>query len=1103
MIRSFHLHPDLREECARSSFQGDGAAPKTGRRSSNINNIIIAAVALLFVCCLASTASAQSVTVLHNFNVTDGRNAGQLMQASDGFLYGTTQLYGPSGAGTIFRLDPATGQMTILHAFNGTDGSAPQSPLVQAPDGFLYGTTASGGQFQSGTAFKINPAGNFTTLHNFGPRPNPVSPSAPILGRDGFFYGTSNSGGSNNQGTVWTMDRSGQVLVLHSFVGTDGNGPRGLFQAADNLFYGVTQTGGTAGPYSSGVVYKIDAAGNFTLLRTFSAFVGPGSNYDGTIPQAVFIQGTDGFLYSTTSKGGYYNRGTIFKMDAAGNVQFIHHFDDYGSTGTGPGGLVLGHDGIIYGNTEQGGGSGLESGYGTIFRTDNVGNVTLLHSFSYYDGSRPNRPVQASDGHIYGGTVEGGANNQKPGVLFRLELNAPATLGLMATSLRSQEGGYSVTGYAVLSGYAPTDVTVTLTSSNPQAAQVPPSVTIPAGGRSRSFTISTSQVSTLTFVTISGTWNGVTRQMTQEVRPPGSTCTWALSATSGNFGAAGGTGSFNIETPAHCSWAVGTSSDSHWITITSPTQGTGPATVTFTVPPNTGAARIGLIAAAGGGFDVHQDAGSTGACTVVPVQIGDTVNGALTNTDCRSPSHSFGDYWADQYSFTATAGQQIAILLTSNQFDPYVYLKLPNGEAIEEEDDGGGGWNPRIPINFGYLEIESSGTYIIEVTTHRSEDLGNYQLTLSAPIDNCSYAITPASMQFDARSGSASVNVTSPGLCTWAATSNAPSWLIITSGSSGAGNGTVNFLIAANTTSNTRTGTMTIAGQTFTVTQEGVTRFFDFTGDGRADVSIWQPDSGDWVLINSTTGQTVTRATLGSRRAGDVTVPGDYDGDHQADVAVFRPSTGGWQIIQSTDGAHTGQQWGMMGDRAAPGDYDGDGRTDLAVFRPSEGMWYILQSSTNTMRAQPWGFGDDKIVPGDYDGDGKTDLAVFRPSDGYWYILQSSTNTLRAQPWGLGSDKAIPGDYDGDGRTDLAVFRPSEGNWYIIQSTDLNWRVMQWGYGSDTPVPADYDGDGATDIAVFRPSDGNWYIIQSTDRSFVFMHLGTSNDVPIPSSYIQ
>src|SRR5262249_62277308 len=58
-------------------------------------------------------------------------------------------------------------------------------------------------------------------------------------------------------------------------------------------------------------------------------------------------------------------------------------------------------------------------------------------------------------------------------------------------------------------------------------------------------------------------------------------------------------------------------------------------------------------------------------------------------------------------------------------------------------------------------------------------------------------------------------------ICTWTATSNAPTWLTVTAGSSGTGSGTVGYAVAANLTTTPRMGTLTIAGQTFTVTQAG------------------------------------------------------------------------------------------------------------------------------------------------------------------------------------------------------------------------------------------------------------------------------------------
>lgn len=273
----------------------------------------------------------------------------------------------------------------------------------------------------------------------------------------------------------------------------------------------------------------------------------------------------------------------------------------------------------------------------------------------------------------------------------------------------------------------------------------------------------------------------------------------------------------------------------------------------------------------------------------------------------------------------------------------------------------------------------------------------------------------------------------------------------------------------------------------------------DFDGDGKTDISVWQPGNGFWHGLLSSN-NILFDLQWGASSLGDISVPGDYDGDSKTDIAVFRASEGNWYIRRSSDNGVTLQNWGGLGDTPVPGDYDADGRTDVAIFRPGEGNWYIRKSSNNTATIQGWGNSTDKPVPGDYDGDDRTDVAIFRPSEGAWYIRNSS-NPVLIMNWGLNDDKLVPGDYDGDYKTDLAVYRPSEGSWYIRKSSG-GTIVRGWGNSSDQPVPGDYDGDGKTDLAVWRPAESNWYIINSSTNTSQLRLWGASGDQPLPTAYI-
>lgn len=363
-----------------------------------------------------------------------------------------------------------------------------------------------------------------------------------------------------------------------------------------------------------------------------------------------------------------------------------------------------------------------------------------------------------------------------------------------------------------------------------------------------------------------------------------------------------------------------------------------------------------------------------------------------------------------------------------------------------------------------------------------------------APAEGCVFGLSSTSQNFDSGGGTGNVDVTSPSNCFegWKARSN-EDWITVDP-TAGMGNATISYTVAANTTGLARTGTFTVSGLVFTITQSssGSART-DYDGDGRADLAVYRPSELIWYLSRSALGFTAMQFGLSNDRL----VPADYDGDGRGDIAVYRPSEGNWYIANSSNGTYSTIRFGNAEDTPIPGDFDGDGNADLAVFRANSGTWYYRRSIDGETRGVQFGQAGDIPMTGDRDGDGKTDVAVFRPATGYWYWLGSAGGQLRVSHFGQNGDIPVTGDFNGDGRIDLAVFRPSNGIWYVAKATGVpaqNFDATHFGLASDTPVPADYDGDGKTDIAVFR--NGVWYINQSTG-GFAAYNFGLAGDVPV------
>jgi uncharacterized repeat protein (TIGR03803 family) len=300
-------------------------------------------------------------TVLHTFTGgADGANpnSGVILDGA-GNLHGTLSSGGPANAGVIYTLD-STGRKTVLHSFGGPDGAVPYAGVIRDSAGNLFGTTSKGGTANAGVVYKLDAAGAYTVLHNFtGTADGGIPYAGVILDSAGNLYGTTTAGGAANAGVVYKLDAAGHETVLYSFMGgADGGDPYYagvILDSAGNL-YGTTVNGGTLGPW--GVVYKLDTAGRLTVLHTFTG------GTDGGLPYAGVIRDAAGDLYGTTDGGGPAHVGVVYKLDAAGQFSVLYSFS--GVDGSQPqAGLIRDSAGNLYGTTYSGGRT--RSG-GTIFR---------------------------------------------------------------------------------------------------------------------------------------------------------------------------------------------------------------------------------------------------------------------------------------------------------------------------------------------------------------------------------------------------------------------------------------------------------------------------------------------------------------------------------------------------------------------------------------------------------------------------------------------------------------------------------------------------------------------------------------------------------------
>lgn len=354
----------------------------------------------------------------------------ELVRDSAGNLYGTSVQGGMYGGGTVFQVTPG-GVHTVLYNFTGgADGGEPYKGVTLDAQGNLYGTAVTGGggscEGGCGVVFKVtNSGGSWTesAIHAFTGSDG-SGPGSPVAIANGYVFGTTPTGGAYGMGVVYQLKADGSgdwhFHVIHTFTGgADGGGGSAgrLFIDPHGNLFGVCTVGGVNG---FGTVYEMSPNQGSWQFMTLYAFK---DQPDGASPYSSVTFDKAGNLYGTTYYAGANDQGTVYKLTNSNGTwteSVLYSFKG-GKDGAAPiSGLVADSAGNFYGTTSDGGSSACSCG--TIFKMTRGSAGKWTESVAYRFPGAPgpgfayNGIITDGNGNFYGTTVHGGTSND--GVIY-------------------------------------------------------------------------------------------------------------------------------------------------------------------------------------------------------------------------------------------------------------------------------------------------------------------------------------------------------------------------------------------------------------------------------------------------------------------------------------------------------------------------------------------------------------------------------------------------------------------------------------------------------------------------------------------------------------
>jgi len=385
-------------------------------------------------------------------------------------------------------------------------------------------------------------------------------------------------------------------------------------------------------------------------------------------------------------------------------------------------------------------------------------------------------------------------------------------------------------------------VAYTIVDGAPWITVSPSSGSVPAGTtNTHTVTYTTAGLSPDTYaatMSVTATNGALNSPQTIGVSLTVAQCTYTINPTQRSLGRAAATGTVSVATDVGCGWSA-TSNDS-WLSITTGSTGTGSGVVAFAASANVDCdPRAGTLTVAGQTFVVTQ-AGGAGAFVLTPTSRshgGSAETGSIsvgsTGTNCTWSATS-NDAWLSVTAGTTGAGNGVVTYAV--------------------------GANPTCTPRAGSLTI---GGQVFSVT----QDAGAKTFTIDPTIGRHGSGLA---------SGSVTISASSQD-CNWSSTSN-DGWITIVAGATGVGDGVTAYVVAANDSCAGRNGTLTVAGQTFVVTQEAATgsyaiapkaRLHEAAADTGSFAVTTAPGDCDWVA--TTTDAWITITSAAGNGAGVVT----------------------------------------------------------------------------------------------------------------------------------------------------------------------------------------------------------------------------------------